>query len=177
MTTQPVQTTVAAPSGREALLHRTLVGNTIFSEVTGLALMFGAGAVGGVIGITVLRPLVALGLVLVLFGAEVYATSRRPTLNRREVISIIALDAGWVVASAVLLVGGWLSLSGAGTWAVLLVADAVATFGLLQYLGLRRAQLVGAALARHPWSGRRSRPLLSCSRLYSSVNPTFTVTW
>ncbi len=139
MTTQPVQTAVATPSGREALLRRTLVGNTIFSE--GLALMFGAGAIGGVIGITMLWPLVALGLVLVLFGAEVYAASRRPTLNRREVISIIALDAGWVVASAVLLVGGWLSLSGAGIWAVLLVADAVATFGLLQYLGLRRAQL------------------------------------
>ena len=96
MTTQPVQTAVATPSGREALLRRTLVGNTIFSEVTGLALMFGAGAIGGVIGITMLWPLVALGLVLVLFGAEVYAASRRPTLNRREVISIIALDAGWV---------------------------------------------------------------------------------
>ena len=161
MTTQPVQTAVATPSGREALLRRTLVGNTIFSEVTGLALMFGAGAIGGVIGITMLWPLVALGLVLVLFGAEVYAASRRPTLNRREVISIIALDAGWVVASAVLLVGGWLSLSGAGIWAVLLVADAVATFGLLQLPRPQARPAIGAALARHPWSGRRSRPLLS----------------
>jgi hypothetical protein len=130
---------LTAASPREALVRRTLLGNALFSEITGLAFLLFSLPIARFLGIAPSWSLLLLGAGLLLFGVQVFTVSRSRPLDRRGVITIIALDAGWVAASALLLIAGWLPLTVGGTWAVLLIADAVATFGVLQYLGLRRA--------------------------------------
>lgn len=139
MTTQTAAAVPAATDPREALVRRTLVGNALFSELTGLALLLFSAPIAGFLGIAPSWPLLALGAGLLLFGAQVYLASRSRPLDRRGVRAIITLDVGWVAASALLLIAGWLPLTLAGAWTVLLVADAVAAFAVLQVLGLRRA--------------------------------------
>ena len=138
MTTQTA-VPLAATRPREALVRRTLLGNALFSEITGLALLLFSVPIARFLGVAPSWPLLVLGSGLLLFGVQVYTAWRSRPLDRRGVMTTVALDAGWVVASAVLLIGGWLPLSLGGAWAVLLIADVVATFGVLQYLGLRRA--------------------------------------
>ena len=50
----------------------------------------------------------------------------------------VELDVVWVVGSAVLLVTKALPFTPVGVWAVAIVADIVAIFAIVQYLGLRR---------------------------------------
>jgi hypothetical protein len=140
MTTQTAAAAVSATTRpKEALVRRTLVGNALFSELTGLALLLLSAPIARFLGVAPSWPLLAIGAGLLLFGVQVYQSSRPRPLDRRGVWTIIGLDVGWVAASALLLIAGWLPLTQGGAWTVLLVADAVATFAVLQYLGLRRA--------------------------------------
>jgi hypothetical protein len=132
-----------------SLLRRALLGNAVFSLLIGVICLVEATTLAVWTGIqppavftglgTLLIPFaVALGW-LALFGAEIRTAGR----------IILALDIGWVVVSVVLLLTGWLPLTNAGWWAVALVADMVALFALLEYLGLRRLSAVeGGANAK-----------------------------
>jgi hypothetical protein len=139
MTTPTVAAAAVTTHPREALVRRTLVGNALFSELTGLALLLFSAPIARFLGVAPSWPLLVIGAGLLLFGTQVYLSSRPRPLDRRGVWVIVGLDAGWVVASALLLIAGWLPLTQGGAWTVLLVADAVATFAVLQVLGLRRA--------------------------------------
>jgi hypothetical protein len=50
----------------------------------------------------------------------------------------VVLDILWVLGSIILLFGGSLPLTLAGKWTIALLAEAVATFAILQTIGLRR---------------------------------------
>lgn len=134
------RSTTLTGAGRETLLRSALLGNALFSEITGLALLLLSAPIARFLGIAPSWPLLPIGAALLLFGAQAFILSRSRPLARGPVLAVIALDAAWVIASALLLIGGWLPLSGGGTWTVLVVADVVAAFGVLQYLGLRRAR-------------------------------------
>jgi hypothetical protein len=136
------------PDADASLLRRALLGNAVFSllvgviclvEATTLAVWTGIQppAVFTVLGALLIPFAVALGW-LALLGADVRTAGR----------IILALDVGWVVVSVVLLLAGWLPLTNAGWWAVALVADVVALFAVLEYLGLRRLNTEGGAYAK-----------------------------
>ena len=61
-------------------------------------------------------------------------------MNLRQANAILLMDIAWVVGSALLLFTGWVSFTTAGWWAVLLVADVVALFAILEFVGIRRLQ-------------------------------------
>ena len=61
-----------------------------------------------------------------------------PSPPRTLVFTIIDGDLLWVAGSILLLLGGWLPMSMGGMWAVGIVADIVAIFAILQYVGWRR---------------------------------------
>jgi hypothetical protein len=56
----------------------------------------------------------------------------------RKARIIFALDILWVVGSILLLIADPLTLSNEGKWIVLILADAVGVFAVLEYFGLRR---------------------------------------
>ncbi|MGF1506018.1 MAG: hypothetical protein ACFB51_12940, partial [Anaerolineae bacterium] len=51
---------------------------------------------------------------------------------------VIGGNVVWVLFTVAALVGGFLPLTTAGTWALVIIADIVAIFAVLQYIGLRR---------------------------------------
>lgn len=48
------------------------------------------------------------------------------------------LLARWVAGSAALVFGDWLPLTTAGIWIIVVLADIVAVFAVLQFIGIRR---------------------------------------
>jgi hypothetical protein len=81
---------------------------------------------------------VVMGVALLLYGAILLWLNRGETVDRRVAWLAILLDLLWVGGSVLLLVTGWIAFSSGGKWAVAIVADIVALFALLQYLGIRR---------------------------------------
>jgi hypothetical protein len=132
MTTH-VQTATAPGS----LLRNTLLGNALFSIATGLICLLDAAPVAQWMGITSPWLLQALGLGVLLFGLEVGWIALRSTDLRRAGQVILALDVAWVAASVLLVMSGWLALTQAGFWAVVIVADIVALLAVLEFFGLR----------------------------------------
>jgi hypothetical protein len=84
--------------------------------------------------------LVVLGIGLLGFAGLLYLTARQRPLGLRQANLIFWLDVAWVVGSALLLATGWAPLTSAGWWAVLVVADVVALFAILEFVGIRRTQ-------------------------------------
>lgn len=136
MTTQSMEQSYVGTK-TERFLRSALVGNAIFSTLCALVLVLGSNRMAALLGVSIIVPLV-VGVGLLPFAWFVLRAARRNDINATEVNTIIFLDAGWVVATVLLLVAGWRAPGAVGTWSVVLVADLVATFGALQWWGLRR---------------------------------------
>ena len=79
-----------------------------------------------------------IGASLLAFSGFLFYLANRDSIAKPIVLAVIAADALWVG-------GSWLAIaagltSGGGTWAVAGVADIVALFAILQWLGLRKAE-------------------------------------
>ncbi len=97
----------------------------------------GAGLLEGLMGLppALLRW---AGIVLLPYVAFVAFTATRETTSRPAVWAIIATNALWAIASALLLVSGWVAPTALGYAFVIFQAVMVAMLGELQYMGLRR---------------------------------------
>ena len=84
-------------------------------------------------------PLVrSAGLALLPFAALVAYFARTDQLSRGQVRSVIVMNAAWVAASVLVLVGGWIAPNALGIAFVLVQALIVAGLAELQYTALRR---------------------------------------
>jgi hypothetical protein len=120
------------------LLRRTLLVDATVSGVTGLAMLLGATALEEVLGLPVALARGA-GIALLPFAALVFQLSRRQQVPRASVVTVIAVNVAWVVASLALVVAGGVGLTGLGAGFVLAQALGVAAFAALQYAGLQRS--------------------------------------
>lgn len=125
-------------------LRRSLLGNAAFSTGTGTVLVLAAESLAPVLGIPALA-LRVVGLVLLPFAFGLARNAMRERVNRKEAWSAVILDLVWVAGSALLVFAELWPLEVAGTWTVLLVADCVFLFALLQAWGLRRTGRSAAA--------------------------------
>jgi hypothetical protein len=96
--------------------------------------------VAAFLGLDASGIILGTGVLLLLFAVDVFYVATRETLNRTFVVGIIAADLLWVAGSALLLLTDWVAWTNAGFWAVVIVADLVATFAALQWFGLRRGR-------------------------------------
>lgn len=124
-------------------LRRVLLADAAASAVTGALMAFGAGQLGGLLGLPgdLLRY---AGLALLPFAALVASIATREALPRALVWAVIVANALWVVDSLALLASGWVMPTALGTAFVIAQAAAVAVLAELEYLGLRRAALAAA---------------------------------
>lgn len=121
------------------LLRRALQGNAAFSTVSGLAFIFAAKPLAAFLGPVPPAALVGTGLGLLAFAAGLLRNSLRTDISRVEAWLAVAGDLLWVVGSGTAVMSAnVLGLTRGGTWAVVLVADVVLLFAVLQYLGLRK---------------------------------------
>lgn len=141
MTTQSMEESrsMAKP---DKLVRWALVGNALFSPLCALVLLIDAGGMAALLGAHIAVPIV-VGVGLLPFAWVVLRAARRIAINSTEVKIITFMDAAWVTVSALLLLAGWRAPTAAGTWTVVLVADMVAIFGVLQWWGLRRVRREG----------------------------------
>ena len=120
------------------LLRYALRGNGLFSASSGLILVAAGPALSSFTGITPALALQIVGAVLLLYGAGLLWISTRAEIDRRVAWTAIILDVAWVAGSIMILLAGWLPLTVAGKWTVAVLADVVAVFAIVQYVGLRR---------------------------------------
>ena len=134
-------TTTQTQAQADALLRRVLYANSAFSIVSGLIFMLAPAGVAdflGLLGMAGSTFIAVIGIGILLFAAFVLYTATRERIKPRLAMSIIVMDSAWVLGSAVLLLTGALPLTTAGNWAVLIVADAVSVFAIIEYIGFRR---------------------------------------
>lgn len=130
--------TVTKSNQESNLLRNALRGNALFSAISGLIALLAAQSVATFTGIEAPVFFVVLGIVLILYAADLWWIATRETIDRRFAWAAIVLDILWVAGSIVILLSGWISLTAAGGWAIALLAETVAIFSILQYIGLRR---------------------------------------
>ena len=130
MTTQAIRQPV-----RSSFLRNVLLGNALFSTLSGLAFVFATQPISRFLGWSNPWILPIIGIGLLGFAFIVFRTATQELEKTREVIFA---DLAWVITSVIILVTGWVPLTVGGMWAVGIIADIVGTFALLQYLGLRR---------------------------------------
>jgi hypothetical protein len=123
---------------RWPLLRRALQADGIFCTLSGLLLLVDSGPLATLIGASQPWVLMVLGVDLLIYAALLFLAARRTPIVRWHAIAFLAADVAWVLASLALVLGGLLSLTTFGFWAVLGVADVVAVLGALKYIGLRR---------------------------------------
>jgi hypothetical protein len=114
-----------------------LLGNAIFSFLTGLALVIAHAPLAAYMGIEDTRILLVVGVMLLPFAVLLWLVSRREVVRRSEIYYLSALDGAWVVGSAAILLGGFVPFTTAGVWIFALVALMVADFMALQLWGVQ----------------------------------------
>lgn len=122
-------------------LRRALQSNALFSLLTGLAFTVASGPIARFLGTNIpIAIVLVVGLSLLPFGYGVYRVAAQPEIVPRHASIITVMDITWVIGSYLLLVLAWDLFSVAGRWLVALQAEAVFTFAVLQFIGLRRLQ-------------------------------------
>jgi hypothetical protein len=131
-------TTFSSNLGDQAsLLRRALWIDAGISFGAAIAAIVAAGPIEALTGIpaAILPP---VGVSFLVFVAGVSFVASRPTINRRHVQVIMALNFLYVPLCFAALIFGWLSLTPLGAWIFPAQALMVGLFGVGQWLGLRR---------------------------------------
>ena len=137
-TTQSRFSTTTPAAANDTFLRRTLLGNVAFSLISGAACLLGANALAALMGIPQPAILMALGGGLLMFALGVYLTASQRPLDPRKATAIFAADVVWVVGSVAILALDLFGLTTEGRWLVLIIADVVLGFAVLEFFGLRR---------------------------------------
>ena len=126
------------------LLRRALLADAVFSGVSAIAMVLGAGALASLLGLpeALLRE---TGLFLVAYTALVGWLGTRMSVPKPLVMLVVVGNAAWTLASIALLLSGAVSPNLFGTIVILAQAIATGVFAELQYMGLRKSEGVVTA--------------------------------
>jgi len=120
------------------LLRNALRGNALFSGLSGAVALLAAQSLAAFTGIQMPVVFIILGVVLILYAIDLFWIASQETIDHRFAWATILLDVVWVLGSVAILLFESPPLTVAGRWTVALLAEAVAIFAILQYIGLRR---------------------------------------
>lgn len=130
---------MSTPLPVSSFLRRVLQADAVLSFATGALMALAATPLSPLLGLPV--PLLSwAGIICIGFALVVGWMSTRAELPRAAVLTVVVLNALWVVESALLLVSGWVSPTMLGIAFVLFQAAVVAVLAELQFVGQRRAR-------------------------------------
>jgi hypothetical protein len=129
-------------SPNDRLLRLALRGNAAFSTACASICLVAAAPLAGALGVPNAVVLVGLGGQLLVFAAFLVWLSMRPKIHPGIALGVILADIAWVVGTVPIVLAGLLTTT--GVWTALAVADLVALFGVLQWVGLRRMRRAAA---------------------------------
>jgi hypothetical protein len=118
------------------LLRKALLGNALFSALSGLTLLFAQKSVLRILGLFNRVSLVVLGVGLIIFAATLVVNARRQRVKTSDAWVAVLMDVAWVLASYVLIFV--LPFRMEGKWVIGVVAELVLLFAILQFMGIRR---------------------------------------
>jgi hypothetical protein len=121
----------------QSSLRHILNANAIFSATSGLFFILAARPLAEFLGTT---PLVMYILALVMFGYAVLISFNtfRPVISREFTLFTVVGDSVWVIASILLLILPWFTLTSSAKWAIGITAICVDIFATLQFLEWRK---------------------------------------
>jgi hypothetical protein len=119
-------------------LRRVILADGLVSGSMAILLIAAAHQLGNWFGLPV-AFVRWTGLLLVPFAIAVLFLATRSNLPRIGVQAVIALNVGWVVASGLVLISGWIDPSGSGVAFIVVQALLVALFAGQQHVGLKQA--------------------------------------
>jgi hypothetical protein len=126
-------------SGEHAcLLRKALIGNAVFSSLSGVTILFAQGWVLHILGLSKNISLAILGIGLLVFAVTLVINAMRQQIRTSDAWIVVWLDLAWVLASYVLILVVPFSVE--GKWVIGVVAELVSAFAVLQLLGIRRIQ-------------------------------------
>ncbi|MFE7170601.1 hypothetical protein [Streptomyces sp. NPDC057616] len=131
-------TALARTSDPHAALRRFLALDAVVTGVNGLAYLAASGPLGRLLGVE-RDLLLALGVVLAVYGAAVGLLAARARPAAPLVRTVIETNLAWTALS-LLALPLWLSPTAAGAVWTVLQALTVAGFAVLQHLALRNRQ-------------------------------------
>jgi hypothetical protein len=123
---------------RTCMLRKALLGNALFSTISGLIILFANKWVLGLLGFANSISLVILGAALIGYAAMLVINARKQKIKTSDAWMAVLMDLAWVVGSYVLVFS--LRFRAMGKWIIAGVAEVVLLFAILQFLGLRRMQ-------------------------------------
>lgn len=113
-------------------LRNTLKANAGFSSAWGIALIIWHPELSNWMGVEMPMVLLIIGIGLLLFAAVLFYLAFGKTIKPGAIKSIVYQDWGWVLGSAILLIGQFFELSLPGQLLIGAVAAVVASFAILQ---------------------------------------------
>jgi hypothetical protein len=118
--------------------------NAAFSTLSALVLLAAHGELAPLMGVDA-RLLIAVGVGLALFAVQLLVTARRDDVSklRAEALRHSWADFAWVIASVVVIVGGW--LTPLGDLLLGAVGVPVLALGIAQFRTLPRSNPVTAS--------------------------------
>jgi len=122
--------------GSQGLLKRALIGNAMFSGLSGAAILLANRWLVKFLGLPDKVSLAILGVSLIVYATVLWFNARRPKIRITDAWVAVVMDAVWVLGSYTLILVVPFSL--AGKWVVALVAELVLAFAVWQWLGIRR---------------------------------------
>lgn len=123
---------------RACFLRKALMGNALFSTLSGLTILFAQGWVLRILGLTSNVNLLILGVGLIVFAVTLVVNARRQQVKRSDAWIAVLMDLAWVLGSYILIF--IVPFSTEGKWVVGVVAELVLVFAVLQFVGIRRIE-------------------------------------
>ncbi len=119
-------------------IRRILLGNAIFSSVSGLLFTFASASVARFIGVDSSSVILLIGIGLAGYAFLIYQNANHSEISKAFVLTAIIADSTWVLLSLVLLLTNWVPFTVEGKWAVGIVAAIVDVFATLQFIEWRK---------------------------------------
>jgi hypothetical protein len=117
-------------------LRKALMGNALFSTLSGLTILLAQGWVLRILGLPSNVNLLILGVGLIVFAVTLVINARKPQVKKSDAWVAVFMDLAWVLVSCVLMF--IIPFSVEGRWVVGGVAELVLVFAVLQFVGIRR---------------------------------------
>jgi hypothetical protein len=129
---------------RQGLLKKALTGNALFSVISGAAILLANRWLVKFLGLPDQVSLALLGISLLVYAILLWLNARKANIKITGAWVAIVMDVVWVVASYALIVV--VPFSVGGKWVVVLVAELVLAFAVLQWMGVRRLLKSGRSI-------------------------------
>jgi hypothetical protein len=120
----------------QALLRKALVGNALFSIFSALTILAFNHWLVRFLGLPEQVSLIVLALGLIGYAVMLLLNARRPSIKVSDAWIAVVMDAVWVLGSYALLF--IVPFSAGGKWLIVLLAEIVLAFAVLQIFGIRR---------------------------------------